>query len=124
MAARERSQAADHAMRVLSLGFLKRLHGRLGNRMLYAVKNEKLFKWSAAQQLCFTASALPLALETLKNEVPYFSQVERPATSQAEVLRFDDDGNIFSRETFSRSICAWSRVRPLRTKTEAPSPKS
>lgn len=60
----ERSETADHSMRLLTLGFLKHLHGLLGKNTLYALENGKLFEWSAAQELCFSAQRLPRMLAT------------------------------------------------------------
>lgn len=62
-------------MRLLTLEFCKHLHGFLGNSTLDAVEDEKIFEWSAVQQLCFSAPALALVFATFGDETVLSLQV-------------------------------------------------
>lgn len=64
-AARECSETAKHAKRLQKSQFFKLLHGLLWNYTLHALQKDKLFHYSAAQQLWITAPALTLVLPTL-----------------------------------------------------------
>lgn len=73
---KERSRAADCAVRLLTLEYLKQLHGVVENSIPYPLEDKKLFMGSAVQQFCFTAPALPLAVATSENETAHLLHIE------------------------------------------------
>lgn len=75
-------------MRLLTLEFFKT--PARSNKML-ALKDDRLFEWSAVQQICPTAPALLLMFETFKDETAQPLLIERPAMSREVVVRLDDE---------------------------------
>lgn len=70
--------------------------------MLYAPEDVKLVEWSAVEQHCLTAPALPLMLSVFENGVAGTVEIERPAGSPAKMVELDDEGRAERVETFSR----------------------
>lgn len=69
--------------------------------MLYALKDGKLFEWSAGQQLCSTAPALSPGFATLGDRTARFLQIDRPAMSRDDVVEPDDGKNNMRKEVSS-----------------------
>lgn len=90
-AAWKRSRAADYAVRLLTLEFVKQFYSLFENHMLYAVENDSRFEYSAAQQFCFRSLELPLMFATPWEEIARPVQIKRPARVPAELVELDDE---------------------------------
>lgn len=64
----ERSEAADQAMRLLTLEFFNHLHGLVGNNTLYTLQNDEVYEWNRVKQFCFKKPALPLVFAGLADK--------------------------------------------------------
>lgn len=87
---------------MLTLEFSKHLYGVLGVSRVYVAENYKLFEWGAVQQICFTSAALQLMFEALEGDTAHLLQIERPATSRADLVEFDNEEIMVRAEASSR----------------------
>lgn len=106
-------------------GLLKNLHGLPGNSTKYIFEDQNLFEWSAVQQLCFSARALPLVFANLRNQTAHPLQIERSAIFPEEIVKLDDERDLMREEkSAGAETCPKKGPSLMYGGEESPAPKA
>lgn len=103
-AARERSEADDHAMRLLTSQFFSYLHALLVNSSLYSLDHDRLLEWNTVEMLQCTAPAFIFVFASLSHEIAQAVLIERPAVERQRVIDLGDEGNAVSPPASSGNV--------------------
>lgn len=92
-AAWERSDAVDHALRLLTLQFLSFLHALLAGTSLYALDDDRLSESNAVKELQFNALAFPFLFASLLDNVLQPVHIERIAMKRSKMIKLNGEPN-------------------------------
>lgn len=103
-AARERSWAADHGMRLLTWQFFCHPHALLNSSSFYTLDENKLVERNMVSQLQSTAPDLPLVFALLTHEGVQAPHIERPEAKPPRVIELKDKETALSPPATSPEI--------------------
>lgn len=86
----ERSNAANHTMRLLTMQFFGHLHALFGSDSSHILDDNNLLEWNEVRTLYFTALALSVVFAELLHEVALPLHIERPAAGRRRVIDLEE----------------------------------